>query len=88
MKPIVISTAEPESKLFAEPLSGIWWQGRQWAVTEYGLECRDGAYPIAVSKSKQNLMTGCETPRIDCYLYVRKPSWTKRTLLRYSLNVH
>ena len=25
----------------AEALSETWWQGRQWAVTAYGLECRD-----------------------------------------------
>jgi hypothetical protein len=26
--------------------SPIYWQGRQWAVTEYGVEARDGTYPI------------------------------------------
>jgi hypothetical protein len=30
----------------AEPLSEVWWQGRQWAVTAYGIERRDGAYVI------------------------------------------
>ena len=29
-----------------EPLSEIWWQGRQWTVTSYGLEARDGRYHI------------------------------------------
>ena len=24
----------------------IIWQGRQWAATKYGVECRDGRYPI------------------------------------------
>jgi hypothetical protein len=24
----------------------IYWQGRQWAVTSYGIECRDGTYAI------------------------------------------
>ncbi len=24
----------------------IFWQGRQWAVTSYGVECRDGTYFI------------------------------------------
>jgi hypothetical protein len=27
-------------------LSKIFWQGRQWAVTAYGVECRDGSYAI------------------------------------------
>jgi hypothetical protein len=24
----------------------IHWEGSQWAVTDYGVECRDGTYPI------------------------------------------
>ena len=28
-----------------EPLE-IWWRGRQWAVTAYGIEALDGRYPI------------------------------------------
>ena len=24
----------------------IYWKGRQWAVTSYGIEARDGKYPI------------------------------------------
>lgn len=27
-----------------EPLGTILWRGRQWAVTEYGIECLDGSY--------------------------------------------
>src|SRR5262245_5711961 len=27
-------------------LSKIHWQGRQWAVTRFGVECRDGTYAI------------------------------------------
>jgi hypothetical protein len=34
-----------------EPLhKSIYWQGRQWAVTGYGIECRDGKYQIAGSR--------------------------------------
>jgi hypothetical protein len=29
-----------------ERLHKIIWQGRQWAVTTYGVECRDGCYAI------------------------------------------
>ena len=31
----------------SEPLNAIWWQGAQWAVTEYGIECRNGLYALA-----------------------------------------
>ena len=33
-----------------ERLSPIWWQGKQWAVTERGIECRDGTYFIAADR--------------------------------------
>jgi hypothetical protein len=35
-----------EVKLRGEPLDLILWQGEQWAVTEYGLEKRDGTYHV------------------------------------------
>lgn len=28
----------------------ILWRGRQWAVTEFGLEALDGSYPIAAGR--------------------------------------
>lgn len=28
----------------------VLWQNRQWAVTEYGVECRDGQYAIAADR--------------------------------------
>ena len=28
----------------------IYWRGRQWAVTRYGVECRDGFYCIEISR--------------------------------------
>lgn len=33
-------------KVRGEALDFVLWQGKQWAVTEYGLECRDGRYHI------------------------------------------
>ena len=37
-------------KCNGEILDDILWQGRQWAVTTYGLECRDGRYHVEVSQ--------------------------------------
>jgi hypothetical protein len=28
----------------------IYWQGRQWAVTPFGVECRDGTYVIQANR--------------------------------------
>jgi hypothetical protein len=33
-----------------EALHPIFWQGREWAVTAYGIERRDGSYPIEASR--------------------------------------
>jgi hypothetical protein len=38
-----------------EPLSEVWWQGRQWAVTAYGLEQRDGTYTIKADRLVEHL---------------------------------
>ena len=34
-------------RVFGEPLHPILWHGRQWAVTTFGIEARDGTYAIA-----------------------------------------
>lgn len=36
-----------------EPLHQIYWRGRQWAVTSYGIERLNGAYAIAAADLKQ-----------------------------------
>lgn len=42
-----IRIADNEVACRGEPLTEpIYWIGKQWAVTEYGVECRDGTYFI------------------------------------------
>jgi hypothetical protein len=38
-----------------EELGEMWWQGRQWAVTEHGIECRDGSYCITKDRLAETL---------------------------------
>jgi hypothetical protein len=38
-----------------EALGNVIWQGRQWAVTDYGLEARDGTYSIDRRRLRQDL---------------------------------
>jgi hypothetical protein len=46
-----------EVRLRSDPLSEpIYWQGRQWAVTSYGIECRDGTYTIAANRLTEELL--------------------------------
>ena len=56
--PIVIDSRPV--KLRGDVLSKIWWQGKQWAVTEYGIECRDGTYPIDAKKLTYDLDNGTD----------------------------
>lgn len=46
--PIIYSANEIKCR--GEPLSEVWWQGRQWAVTSEGIEARDGTYFIAAKR--------------------------------------
>lgn len=34
------------SQMQGELSAPVWWVGRQWAVTNYGMEARDGGYAI------------------------------------------
>jgi hypothetical protein len=44
------SQASNHVKNPGERLSQVIWKGRQWAVTRYGVECRDGCYAIERSR--------------------------------------
>jgi hypothetical protein len=48
-------------------LGQIWWRGKQWAVTDYGLECLDGRYFLEASRL---LDGGCPWP-----LHVGQKKW-------------
>jgi hypothetical protein len=38
-----------------EELDEIWWSGRQWAVTAYGIEALDGTYHIEADRLYEGL---------------------------------
>jgi hypothetical protein len=40
-----------------EPLHPVWWRGRQWAVTKYGIEALDGTYAIAADRLTEEIRT-------------------------------
>ena len=41
-----------------EKLSEVWWQGRQWSVTSYGLERRNGTYIIEAQRLDESFRGG------------------------------
>jgi hypothetical protein len=55
---ILYDTAPVTTNRFGEDLDEIWWQGRQWAVTSYGIECRDGSYHIEADRLFENAQYG------------------------------
>lgn len=42
-------------RLRGEPLARIFWRGRQWAVTEFGIECLDGCYCIEKARLAEQI---------------------------------
>ena len=53
-----------------EQLHEIWWQGRQWAVTAYGIEARDGTYAIAARRLAEKRGTVPDWP-----LHMAEKNW-------------
>jgi hypothetical protein len=45
------------SRFCGEPLHSIWWRGRQWAVTEYGIEALDGTYSFEAKRLTEDIAT-------------------------------
>lgn len=46
IRPLPIPSETNEVRVRGEALHPVLWAGKQWAVTEYGIECRDGTYAI------------------------------------------
>lgn len=42
-------------KVRGDALGTEWWRGKQWSVTEHGIECRDGTYFIAKDRLLEDL---------------------------------
>jgi hypothetical protein len=47
--------AQAARRFTGEPLHPIIWRGRQWAVTEYGIECLDGSYYCEAKRLGEDL---------------------------------
>lgn len=45
-------------KIRGEDLHPVWWRGRQWAVTAYGIERLDGAYTIEADRLTELMESG------------------------------
>jgi hypothetical protein len=52
----------------------IFWVGRQWAVTSYGVECRDGTYAFEADRLGE-----------DWYAHVSRKIWVDAGDLREAL---
>jgi hypothetical protein len=45
-RPIIVSRNHVPRRTAGRLSKPLLWQGRQWSVTGYGVEARDGTYPI------------------------------------------
>ena len=64
----VIALSREPVHVRGDELSEIWWRGRQWAVTAYGIECLDGTYVI----ERNRLL---ETPEYPWPRHVAEKTW-------------
>lgn len=53
-EPIIEMDATP-IRVRGEALHPMWWRGRQWAVTEFGIERLDGGYAIEAARLRQGI---------------------------------
>jgi hypothetical protein len=51
--PIALDTTHVPVR--GEALHPIWWRGKQWAETPYGIECLDGTYAIERDRLAEDL---------------------------------
>jgi hypothetical protein len=65
----MIAYDKTDVKVRGEALSEVWWQGRQWAVTAYGLECRDGTYVLDTKQLVDNAAVH------SCIEHVGEKTW-------------
>jgi hypothetical protein len=54
--PIIIN--DTPVRVRGDALTQIWWQGKQWAFTQYGIECRDGTYTVPANELTYDLDSG------------------------------
>lgn len=45
-----IETNSDPVQMRGEALDEVWWRGKQWAVTAFGIECLDGTYHVAADR--------------------------------------
>lgn len=72
--PVVVPFAESTADVCVrgEPLHRVLWRGEQWAVTEYGIECRNGTYAI---KSARLMQKRYGTDRYDWPIHMAEKGW-------------
>lgn len=62
-------------KLRGEPLGKILWQGAQWAVTDYGLERRDGLYHVRADELMEHGSKNHRKAFNHWYQHIAGKSW-------------
>lgn len=69
LRPVPIPSSSNPVPLQGEELGEVYWQGVQWAVTEDGIECRDGTYFIAAHRLRD------EEPQYSWMRHMAEKDW-------------
>jgi hypothetical protein len=73
-------------KVRGEPLDPVWWRGRQWAVTAFGIEKLDGTYTIAADRLRENIGTWPWTSQICMKTWADTPDFMTAWLVALALH--
>lgn len=73
MKTIIMDSAPVRVR--GEELDTILWQGRQWAVTKYGVECRDGTYAFEAKRLSELGGFGDREGLSDWLFHLAEKEW-------------
>jgi hypothetical protein len=57
-----------------EELSEVWWRGKQWAVTAYGIEALNGTYVIAADRLDEGMRAGAPLEASIC-VHMSEKDW-------------
>jgi hypothetical protein len=72
--------------LRSEALHSMWWRGRQWAVTAYGIEALDGTYTIEARRLTDDLASHGWTSHMAEKTWVDIPDFMTAWLVALALH--
>jgi hypothetical protein len=84
----MIETDTTPIHVTGDALDTIWWRGKQWAVTEYGVEALNGTYSIAASRLTEDMKESGWPSHMAAKEWVNLPDFLTAWLVGLALHGH